>query len=135
MIDFAYTDGDSILHRMDPSLKFIVLIFSSILILAVKDIPGLIISILLIGTGITLSGLPIKIILFPLKKLAPFFIFIFFMNVLFGKADNCLFSAGIICISKAGLRQSFNILQHTMAVMILSFLLIRTTTSSRSANS
>ena len=129
MIDFAYQEGDSFLHRLDPAVKFIGLIMSSILILLTNGSAGLAVSILLLGTLITLSKIPLKSVLQPLKRLTWFLAAIFLLNALFYDSDECILRYGIICISKGGLLQGFNIIQHTVSVLILSTLYIRTTTS------
>ncbi len=129
MIDFAYSEGDSLLHRMDPAVKLIGLLILSLLILLTGDLPGLILSLTLLSILIILSKIPLKTLLLPLRRLIPFLLIVFLMNVFFYTSESCLFSVSFLCISEAGLRQAFNILQHTASVTILSALFIRTTTS------
>ena len=129
MIDFAYLEGDSFLHRLDPAVKLIGLLLGSVLILLTKDIAGLILSVILLSVLIFLSRLPVKALFHPLRRLLPFLIMIFLMNVLFTGSDSCLVSLWYFCISKAGLKQASNILLNTVSVTLLSVLFIRTTTS------
>jgi len=129
MIDFSYHEGNSFLHRMDPTIKFIGLILISILILLLKGLSGLSVSLLILALLTISSGLPIKEVISPLKKASGFLVLIFVMNAVFYNAGECLYSAGIICISAAGIMQGFNIVQHTASVLMLSAIFIHTTTS------
>lgn len=129
MIDLTYQTGDSILHRMNPTYKFIGLLFLTVIVLVSKNIPGTIIAAVLTTTLIILSRLPIKKVLSPLKSLFFFLIMIFLMNALFFNGEDCLYSFHSICISKKGIEQGYNIVLHTITITILSSIYIRTTTS------
>ena len=129
MIDLTYQTGDSILHRMNPTHKFLGLLLCTIIILVSKNLAGTIIAAVLITTLILLSKLPIKKVFAPLKSLFFFLIMIFLMNALFFNSGNCLYSYHSICISYKGIEQGYNIVLHTIAITILSSIFIRTTTS------
>ncbi len=129
MIDLTYIYKDSVLHKMDPAIKFIGLILLSILILLLNGFKCLITSVLIIFVLLYLGHLDIAAVVNPLKRFLWFFVMIFLMNALFYKGNNCLFSIWMICLSKEGLIHGGEIILHTAAVMILSYIFIRTTTS------
>ena len=129
MIDLTYQTGNSILHRTNPVIKFLGLIFCSVLVLISKNLPCTLISVSLITILMVLSNLSIKEIFFPLKKFFFFLIMIFLMNVFFTNSDDCLYSYYFICISGKGLEQGYNIVLHTLTITLLSSIYIRTTTS------
>lgn len=129
MIDLNYIYGDSVLHKMNPAIKFSGLILLSILILFLKGFACLIISVLIIFSLLYLARLDIKTVVRPFKRLRWFFIMIFLMNALFYKGNNCIYNIGFICLSKEGALTGANIVLHSFAVTILSFIFIQTTTS------
>ena len=129
MIDFTYQSGDSLLHRLDPAVKFFGLLISSIAVLCCSGLPGLLVSVSLILVLIAISGLEVKTIFVPLKKIFLFLVLVFIMNALFYNEGSCYFSWWIVCISRKGLEQGFNIVLHTFTISVLSFIFIRTTTS------
>ena len=129
MIDFSYKSGDSFLHQLDPALKFIGLIICSVIILSTNNLTGLIASAIIIAILMFLSKSDFRSAFRPLKRLSWFMIMIFLMNALFYSSDQCMFSFWMICISKAGLLQGANILLHTAAITVISYIFIRTTTS------
>ena len=94
-----------------------------------NNIPCLAVSALIIFLLTALSGLSLSSVLLPVKKMVAFLIMILILNTLFHDPENCLFSAGFICISLSGIRQGANIMLHTAAIMMLSVIFIRTTTS------
>lgn len=130
MIDFAYHSGDSIIHRMDPKIKLPAVFILILLMLLTDGIIGTVTAFVLIIGLTVLSKLSFGTVLAPLKRLRFFLILIFLMNSLFsGSGEQCLYSFGPICISRAGILQGYNIVLHILGVSVLSSIYIRTTTS------
>lgn len=129
MIDITYIYRDSLLHKMDPAIKFAGLVLLSILILFLNGFVCLISSILIVSVLLLLGSLDIKTVITPLKRLLWFFVMMFFMNALFYKGNTCIYSMWTICLSKEGAIKGANIVLHTSVVTILSYIFIRTTTS------
>lgn len=129
MIDFTYQTGNSFLHRLDPAIKFAGLLVCSVLILLCNGLTGVILSALMITVFMLAAKLNFKTVFAPLKRLVFFLIMIFLMNALFYSEKGCLYAVWLICISKAGIIQGFNIVLHTFTVTVLSSIFIRTTTS------
>ena len=129
MIDFAYQPGESVIHKMNPAGKIVLLVILSAALLAVNGVIGTLAALLIIFLLIWISRLKIKTVFLPLKKIIWFLIMIFLMNSLFYESDECLYSFGFICISIPGLIQGYNIILRTFSVTILASIFIRTTTS------
>lgn len=129
MIDLAYQNSNSILHRIDPTIKFLGLILLSVIVLVTNNLPCTIISAVLIISLTSLANLPLKTVFSPLKRLFLFLVMIFLMNALFFDSKDCLYSFHWICISVKGIEQGYNIVIHTITITILSSIYIKTTTS------
>ena len=129
MIDMTYEPGDSFLHRLAPDIKFIGLIVCTIIVLLSKNIACLVVSAVLITILMILSKLSVKTVFSPLKKFAFFLIMIFVMNAVFSNEGKCIYSAWIICISRNGILNGFNIVLRTFTITVFSSIFIRTTTS------
>lgn len=129
MIDLTYIYSNSLLHKTDPAIKFAGLIILSILILFLNGFACLITSVLIISVLQYFSRLNIKTVITPVRRLSWFFIMMFLVNALFYKENSCIYSIWAICLSKEGIIKGANILLHTSAVTILSYIFIRTTTS------
>ena len=129
MIDLTYIYSNSLLHKIDPAIKFAGLILLSIVILISNGFICLVSSTLIISVLLYFGRLNIKTVFIPIKRLFWFFVMIFLMNALFYKEKTCFYSIWILCISKEGASKGANIVLHTSAVTILSYIFIRTTTS------
>ena len=74
-----YLPGNSPLHRMDPRTKIILTLLYMVALFIIGNLPGYILSGLLLCAVIKMSGIPIKFIL---KSVKPLLIFIIFTAVL-----------------------------------------------------
>ncbi len=75
--------GNSLIHRMDPRVK-LVLVFAYILLIFIPDNwIGLAASILLLGVCVALSRIPIKLFLKGLKPVIPLLIFTSIINIFY----------------------------------------------------
>ncbi len=129
MIDFNYYYDDSIMHRADPLLKFLSLIFFSILICRAKGILLFIISSVLIIISILLSKISLKRLFSPLLRLIPLLAAILIVNTFFYNNGECIYQFHLLCLSKEGFLQGLNIILRTITIIGLSFVFIQTTTS------
>lgn len=129
MIDFFYQNNDSLIHKIDPTIKFAALILLSILILLTNGLLCFILSGSIILVLIILGNLDCRKVFKLLKRLSCFFIMIFIMNALFYNGNSCLYKLSFICISEEGLRNGLNIILHTFFITVISFIFIQTTTS------
>ena len=96
-----YIPGNSVLHRLDPRTK-ILLTFAYIAVLFIVDnVPGYVLTGVLLFALIKLSGIPFKFIM---KSIKPIYIFIVFTAILnlFMTEGTYIFSFGIFHISREG---------------------------------
>lgn len=100
-----YYPVKSVLHRMDPRMKLIIMIMYIVMIFFIKTFVGFGIVLVFLALTIALSHVPILKVLKSLKVIIILVIFTVIMSVLFynGKAEDLLWSAGILKIYKEGL--------------------------------
>ena len=100
-----YYPVKSVLHRMDPRMKLIIMILYIVMIFFIKTFVGFGIVLVFLALTIALSHVPLLKVLKSLKVIIILVIFTVVMSVLFynGKAEDLLWSAGILKIYKEGL--------------------------------
>lgn len=100
-----YYPVKSVLHRMDPRMKLIIMIMYIVMIFFIKTFVGFGIVLVFLALTIALSHVPLLKVLKSLKVIIILVIFTVIMSVLFynGKAEDLLWSAGILKIYKEGL--------------------------------
>ena len=100
-----YYPVKSVLHRMDPRMKLIIMIMYIVMIFFIKTFVGFGIVLIFLALTIALSHVPLLKVLKSLKVIIILVIFTVIMSVLFynGKAEDLLWSAGILKIYKEGL--------------------------------
>lgn len=100
-----YYPVKSVLHRMDPRMKLIIMIMYIVMIFFIKTFVGFGIVLVFLALTIALSHVPLLKVLKSLKVIIILVIFTVVMSVLFynGKAEDLLWSAGILKIYKEGL--------------------------------
>ncbi|MDP4118877.1 MAG: energy-coupling factor transporter transmembrane component T [Bacillota bacterium] len=74
-----YLPGTSVVHRLDPRTKLVLVLFYVIALFIINNIPAYILSGILIYLLIKASGIPLKFIL---KSIKPLYIFIIFTAIL-----------------------------------------------------
>ena len=93
-----YYPVKSVLHRMDPRMKLIIMILYIVMIFFIKTFVGFGIVLVFLALTIALSHVPLLKVLKSLKVIIILVIFTVVMSVLFynGKAEDLLWSAGIL---------------------------------------
>lgn len=129
MIDFNYQTGDSILHKMNPAIKFCGLILFSCIIVVIKGKYLLLLSVVLITISLILSQQSVKKIFIPVLRFIPFFSAILLVNTVFYNSSECQYKFWLICISKAGFFQGLYIVIRTITIFIMSSVFIKTTST------
>ena len=91
-----YYPVKSVLHRMDPRMKLIIMIMYIVMIFFIKTFVGFGIVLVFLALTIALSHVPLLKVLKSLKVIIILVIFTVIMSVLFynGKAEDLLWSAG-----------------------------------------
>lgn len=129
MIDFNYQTGDSILHKMDPAIKFCGLILFSCVIVVLQGLSLILASVILISVFLLLSQQSVKKIFTPVLRFIPFFTAILLVNTVFYNNTECQYRFWLICISKAGFLQGIYIVVRTITIFIMSSVFIKTTST------
>lgn len=122
-----YYPVKSVLHRMDPRMKLIIMIMYIVMIFFIKTFVGFGIVLVFLALTIALSHVPLLKVLKSLKVIIILVIFTVIMSVLFynGKAEDLLWSAGILKIYKEGLlnagRMALRLVFLVLGPTILTF--------------
>lgn len=123
-----YYPSNSVLHRLDPRTKFILIIFLMVTIL----IPRTIFPISLIAffslTLIIISKIPIKVILSSLRSVIFIISFAFIINIFSGRGD-VVFSFYFIKITEDGLRNAFLMTSRLIFLIVDTTLFLTLTTT------
>ncbi len=129
MIDFNYQAGDTILHKMNPVIKFCGMILFSCVIVVLQGISLILASVFLITVSLLLSQQSVKKLFTPVLRFIPFFLAILLVNTVFYNNSECQYKFWLICISKAGFLQGLYIVIRTITILIMSSVFIKTTST------
>lgn len=121
-----YFPGESIVHRFDPRLKIITMIFFIISLFFINTfIPYIFVAIYLFII-IKIANLPLKVVLKGLKPLRWILLITFVINIFFLPGEP-LFKLGFLTISKEGLRTACLMAIRLMFLVLGTSLLTYTT--------
>lgn len=100
-----YFPGDTLVHRLDPRIKILIIIMFIISLFFIKTFPPYLLILAFILFSIWLSKVPFKYVLKGLKPLMIIIGITFVINVLLTKGE-VLFEIGPLTITKEGLSQA-----------------------------
>ncbi len=121
-----YFPGESIVHRFDPRLKIITMIFFIISLFFINTfIPYIFVAIYLLII-IKIANLPLKVVLKGLKPLRWILLITFVINIFFLPGEP-LFKLGFLTISKEGLKTACLMAIRLMFLVLGTSLLTYTT--------
>ncbi len=124
-----YFVADSIIHRLDPRLKIILLVYSIILVFLSGNVVSLGIVVLLTFIAMFLSSIPVKLYLKSIKVVIPIIIFTAILNMFYSSGDSePLVSFWIFKIYSSGLLRAGFMAVRVLLLILLSSLLTYTTT-------
>ncbi|USK60008.1 energy-coupling factor transporter transmembrane component T family protein [Peribacillus asahii] len=128
MIFGRYVPADSVMHRMDPRAKLLVVFFFvCIVFLANNLVTYSLLGLVTIGI-ILLSKIKIRFLISGLKPVLLLIIFTFLVHILFTKEGEVLYQLGWLEIYEGGLRQGIFIsLRFTFLILVTSLLTLTTT--------
>ena len=125
--DGIYLDGDSLLHKLDATVKLLLFIILIAAVIAADSLPGYIALFLFTASICILSKIGIKAAVGNVLRLFWFFVTIFIMNLLFFKAENAWISFWIFNPSFAGLMQGIKVVARVAALLVFSNIVNSTT--------
>ncbi|MEH6948557.1 energy-coupling factor transporter transmembrane protein EcfT [Bacillus sp. JJ634] len=128
MIFGRYVPANSVMHRMDPRAKLLlVFFFVCIVFLANNLVTYSLLGLVTLGI-ILLSKIKIRFLINGLKPVLLLIIFTFFVHILFTKEGEVLYQLGWLEIYEGGLRQGIFIsLRFTFLILVTSLLTLTTT--------
>ena len=128
MIFGRYVPTNSIMHKMDPSAKLLLVFFFVCVVFLANNLwTYALLGVFTIGM-IALSNIPFRFLLGGLKPVFLIIIFTFVLHILFTKEGEFLFSFGWLEIYKGGLIQGLFIsLRFTLLILVTSLLTLTTT--------
>lgn len=125
--DGIYLDGDSLLHKLDSTVKLFLFIILIAAVIAADSLPGYIALFLFTASICILSKIGIKAAVGNVLRLFWFFVMIFIMNLLFFKAENAWISFWIFNPSFDGLMQGIKVVARVAVLLVFSNIVNSTT--------
>ena len=122
-----YYPSESIIHKLDPRLKLLFLLFFIIGLFFVKNIFGYILSAIVLFSIIKISKVPFLFIIRGLKGFLIIIIFTLILNMFFIKTGKTLFEMSFFKITIDGVWFSFQMICRLAFLTIISSLLTFTT--------
>lgn len=120
--------GNSVVHKMDPRTKIIIVFLFIVLIFLVKSFYGYLAVALFVVFMIITTGVPIKYILRGLKPIFFIVILTFILNTLMTPGDNPYFTWKFISITPTGLKNA-SFLSIRLILMVIGSQILTLTTS------
>lgn len=125
-----YYPTNSVIHKMDPRCKIIIVILYMVAIFLVKSYAAYLLTIIFLLTSIFVSKVPLKVVLRSIKAVIFLLIFTLLINLLFYKQGNVLFHWEFITITDGGIDFSIKMLFRLSLLVMGASMLTFTTTSS-----
>lgn len=120
--------GTSVLHKMDPRIKIILVLSFIVLIFFVKTFYGYLAIAVFVALLVISTGVPIKYILRGLKPIFFIVILTFVLNTLMTPGDNPYFKWKFISITPTGLKNA-SFLSIRLIILVIGSQLLTLTTS------
>ncbi len=121
--------GESLLHRMNPSLKIIATVLYIVAVFLCKSAAAFAFIFAVTVVIIIVSGVPFKVVLRSVKPLIFILIFTTVYNVFFTKGDTLLFSLGFVRVYREGVFNAVLIAVRILCLLVGSSVVLTYTTS------
>ncbi len=123
-----YFDSKSVIHKADPRIKIVLLIFVIVFIFLSKNFWGLGLSALFILITMLVSKIPLKMYFKNLKAILPILIFTSIINIFYGEGDVLFSIFGKLDVTVGGLERAGFMALRIMLLIIASSTLTYATT-------
>ena len=123
-----YFPADSVVHRLDPRFKIIMTFVLIVAIFICKNIPSLLLMVLVTFALILISKVPMKMVMKSIKPLAIIIVFTAILNIFYIRGGTVLFEWKFIHITTKGLYTALFMAVRVIILVIISSLLTYTTT-------
>ena len=123
-----YYESKSVIHRLDPRMKIILMIIFIVFIFICKNIFSLLFAALCVFLTAFISGVPFKMYLKNMKAILPVLIFTAIINLFYGDGGKVLLSFWVVEITTVGIYRSFFMSMRILLLIFISSALTYTTT-------
>lgn len=123
-----YFETSSIIHRIDPRIKILLLINQIVFIFLSKNLYSLFVALIFAFLVIFLSKVPLKMYLKNLKAILPIIIFTAVLNLFYGNSGKLLWSFWKLKITTGGIFNSVFLTTRIFLLIVVSAVLTYTTT-------
>ncbi len=122
-----YYPADSVVHRLDPRVKIVLLIAFVVAVFLVPDLFGFVFVVLYLGLSCRLSRLPVRLLIKSIKPLRFILIFTFVLNLFFTGGKTELLNLGFAVLTREGLLNAIRYSLRLVFLVLGSSLLTLTT--------
>ena len=122
-----YYPADSVIHRLDPRIKLLGTVIYIVSVFFIKDIYGLLLATIALGSVIKLSTVPLKYMLKGLKAIFVLLLFTVGLNM-FLTPGTVLFQIGFLKITEEGLIMAGQMAIRLVYLIVGSTIMTLTTT-------
>ena len=122
-----YFPGSSIIHRVDPRTKLIMLVIYIVALFLAKGFVGYGVLFAFLAAAIKISTIPVKSIVKGMKPLVMILIFTGLLNLFFTQDGPVLVDFWVITITLGGLTRALMMMARIMMLITCTFLLTYTT--------
>lgn len=123
-----YFDSKSIIHRIDPRVKMVLMILFIVFIFVSQNFFALLFASVCVFSVIFASKVPLKMYLKNMKAILPVLIFTAVINLFYGEGGKVLLSFWFIEITTAGIYKSLFMALRILLLIFISSALTYTTT-------
>lgn len=122
-----YLPGSSFLHKMDARIKILLSVVFMIVIFCINSVFGYAALILFTGFIISVSKIPLRMMIKSIKPLMFFVVFTALLNVFFTRSGEVLFEVGFLTITKDGIIYATYMIIRIVILVLGTSLLTYTT--------
>jgi energy-coupling factor transport system permease protein len=128
MIIGKYVPGDSLVHRMDPRAKLLIVFFYVLVVFLANNFYGYAMLGLYTAAALAVSKVPVRFILNGLKPVFFIIVFTFILHIFMTKEGELLVDWGWLAVYEGGLQQGLFISFRFFFLILITTLLTLTTT-------
>lgn len=122
-----FLPGDSIVHRLDPRTKIILMIAYIVLVFLVKNLWGFLIPLAFVVFSLAIARIPVSYVLSSIRPIRWLLVFMFVINLFFTEGQTVLVQFWIIRITRESLMQAVFITLRLFLLVAGTSLLTLTT--------
>lgn len=123
-----YYEGSSLIHKLDPRTKLLLLIAVITFIFLTGNVWSLLFSIFFVGMTLFASRVPFGMYLKNIKAILPIVIFTAVINIFYGDGGREIFSIWRLTVTSVGIYRAFYMAMRILLLITVSSALTYTTT-------